>query len=229
MSCCALCNDCTKCASCGHCKPRPPPPSPCTHGCGGAPYFIEIVEVCPLYVTAPKYARHITIIATKSISHKNMELLRNAENNKNILCDERTLNSTELANWNEDRGIFQQSTTLPCKIISGWSCPKIGKYSHPTSCQKYITCTLCGENSVYICPNGESFDGRRCSSDWSFCNGIQQCEYDKQLLKDPWSDKSYFLCLKAKGKPLKQYRIYKRDCPYNYYFNHFEGKCFRQY
>lgn len=117
----------------------------------------------------------------------------------------------------------------PCTITSGWNCRNHGiknTYSHPTNCQKYIECSFCGSNEVYTCPYDESFDGRRCSSDWSHCNQLKQCQYDRELLHDPWNSSNYFICVRKRGFHNK-YFTFRRRCPDDHEFDVVKQQCFR--
>lgn len=89
--------------------------------------------------------------------------------------------------------------TKPCQIVSGWACRKLGRYPHPTNCQKYVQCHFCGDNTVYECPYEHAFDGRQCSSDWSTCGHLRQCQHDREIIPDPWNISNYFICIRKKG------------------------------
>lgn len=114
----------------------------------------------------------------------------------------------------------------PCQITSGWACRKIGRHPHPSNCQKYIQCNFCGDNTVYECPYEQSYDGRQCSTDWSTCGQIQGCQYDRELLADPWSNRNYFVCVRKKGF-FNKYFVFRRFCPDDHEFDPVRQQCYR--
>lgn len=115
-----------------------------------------------------------------------------------------------------------------CTIVSGWTCRNQGLNYHPTSCQKFIQCDLCGKNSVFLCPFDEAFDGRRCSSDWSECDRLPVCKYDREAIVDPWDPSSYFLCVRKKTIHDKYY-VFRRHCPHGETFDSYKKICYRKY
>lgn len=117
--------------------------------------------------------------------------------------------------------------TKPCQITSGWACRKMGRYRHPSNCQKYVQCHICGDNSVYECPYANAFDGRQCSSDWSSCGNLRSCSYDRELLSDPWNNSNYFICVRKKGT-LHKFFIFRRFCPEHYEFDAVRQRCYRK-
>lgn len=114
----------------------------------------------------------------------------------------------------------------PCTITSGWACRKIGRYPHPSNCQKYVQCHFCGDNSVYECPYEQSFDGKQCSTDWSSCGNINECSYDRELLADPWNSQNYFVCVRKKGFKNKFF-AFRRFCPDDHEFDPVKQQCYR--
>lgn len=116
--------------------------------------------------------------------------------------------------------------TKPCQITSGWACRKIGRHRHPSNCQKYVQCHICGENSVYECPYEHAFDGRQCSSDWSSCGSLPRCSYDRALLPDPWNSSNYFVCVRKKGT-LHKFFVFRRFCPEGHEFDVVRQQCYR--
>lgn len=115
--------------------------------------------------------------------------------------------------------------TRPCQITSGWSCRKIGRYPHPSHCQKYIHCHLCGDNTVYECPYEQAFDGRQCSDNWGHCGHIQSCQYDREVLADPWNKSNYFICVRKKGL-LHKFFVFRRFCPEDHEFDPVRQTCY---
>lgn len=113
----------------------------------------------------------------------------------------------------------------PCKIVSGWSCPKIGFHKHPTHCQKYVHCKLCRDNAVHTCGHDDAYDGKRCTSDWSGCGELDSCARHGHLLRDPWNKHGYFICWHRKG--FKKMRVYRRECYHRYHFNVHKQTCVR--
>lgn len=125
----------------------------------------------------------------------------------------------------KDNGLFSKNkggnsdTNTGCSIVEGWSCPRQGKYAHPIDCQKYVQCSKNGvfskdlSNTVYECADDEAYDPsiRSCTTDWSSCEALEQCLYNRQLIEDPSDDNSYFICIKG-GKIKESYDLYRRDC-----------------
>lgn len=107
-----------------------------------------------------------------------------------------------------------------CTIVEGWSCPRQGKYAHPIDCQKYVQCSKNGvfsktlSNTVFECEDDEAYDPniRSCTTDWSSCEALEQCLYQRQLIEDPSDDTSYFICIKDQSKFKESYSVYRRDC-----------------
>lgn len=146
-----------------------------------------------------------------------------------------TSNSVAFINVNEQTkghilagitNIHNNRPTKPCSITSGWSCRKIGRYPHPSHCQKFINCHLCGDNTVYECPYEQAFDGRQCSADWSNCGHIHGCTYDRELLVDPWNKSNYFICVRKKGF-LHKFFVFRRFCPDDHEFDPVRQQCYR--
>ena len=123
----------------------------------------------------------------------------------------------------KDNGLFNKGgntdTNTGCSIVEGWSCPRQGKYAHPIDCQKYVQCTKNGvfskelSNTVYECADDEAYDPniRSCTTDWSSCEALEQCLYNRQLIEDPSDDNSYFICISS-GKIKETFDLYRRDC-----------------
>lgn len=117
----------------------------------------------------------------------------------------------------------------PCTITSGWKCPKFGRHPHPSNCRKYIQCAFNGANTVYICDFNQGYDPKtnRCIDDWSSCGSLAKCNYDKELLVDPYDFTSYFICVRQRGIGGKQkgFRVYRRKCPNGRKFNLVKQRC----
>lgn len=114
--------------------------------------------------------------------------------------------------------------TKPCQIVSGWSCRKMGRFPHPTHCQKYVQCHFCGDNTVYECPYEQAFDGWQCSSDWSSCGHIEGCQHDRQLIPDPWNHSNYFICIRKKGF-FHKFLVFRRFCLDGFEFDAAKLQC----
>lgn len=101
-----------------------------------------------------------------------------------------------------------------CTIVQGWECPRLGKYAHPIDCQKWVKCSLGGENKVYECEDDEAYDPdqRTCTTDWSTCEALEQCLYHRQLIEDPSDDNSYFICIRNSKKFKESYSVNRRQC-----------------
>lgn len=119
----------------------------------------------------------------------------------------------------KDNGLFGNNSqsddgNTGCSIIEGWSCPRLGRYAHPIDCQKYVRCTLRGENTVYECDDDEAYDPstRQCTTDWSSCEALDQCLYHRQLIEDPSDDNSYFICIENNHSIRESYTLYRRQC-----------------
>lgn len=125
----------------------------------------------------------------------------------------------------KDQGLFNKGgnddTNTGCSIVEGWECPlPKGKYAHPIDCQKYVMCQKNGlfskeiSNTVYECQDDEAYDPklRACTTDWSSCEALEQCLYNRQLIEDPSDENSYFICIRDSGKFKETYSVYRRDC-----------------
>lgn len=101
-----------------------------------------------------------------------------------------------------------------CTIIEGWECPRLGKYAHPVDCQRYVKCSLKGQNTVYECEEDEAYDPdqRECTTDWSSCDALEQCLYHRQLIEDPSDESGYFICIRNQNKIKESYTLYRRQC-----------------
>lgn len=203
--------------------------------------IIEIVEVCPNYDqyqaeyeidSTNNHQKNVTTVSKLKVAPGTVNNYYN-DSNRGSLCSDEEIASFDEAEKIEDdssRGVFHGhgggEQIKPCTIVSGWSCPKIGRYKHPTHCQKYVQCKFCGENSVYRCGHDESFDGKRCSSNWSTCGALKKCTFHRELLRDPWNKHGYFVCLQSKGFS-KKHGIYRRECYDNYHFDVHRQKCVR--
>lgn len=123
----------------------------------------------------------------------------------------------------KDNGLFNKGgntdTNTGCSIVEGWTCPRQGKYAHPIDCQKYVQCSKNGvfskefSNTVFECADDEAYDPkiRACTTDWSSCEALEQCLYNRQLIEDPSDDNSYFICIQS-GKLKQTFDLYRRDC-----------------
>lgn len=212
---------------------------------------IEIIETCQTYdepngETNQKQAHTHQTISTYNISTNELAAqwsdYQMLLNSRGILCgglhgirhdDEESTISIEsndtdvrrrkpavIANIvnNHNNHAIQQ-----CTITSGWYCRKHGVHSHPSSCQKYIQCNFCGGNAVFNCPYEESFDGKRCSTDWSTCGVLKGCQFDRELIEDPWNESSYFICVRKKLH--KHFFIFRRHCPDGHTFDPVQRQC----
>lgn len=126
----------------------------------------------------------------------------------------------------KDNGLFNKNKggntdiNTGCSIVEGWTCPRQGKYAHPIDCQKYVQCQKSSifkkeiTNTVYECEDDEAYDPsiRSCTTDWSSCEALEQCLYNRQLIEDPSDDNSYFICIKDSSKFKESYTLYRRDC-----------------
>lgn len=125
----------------------------------------------------------------------------------------------------KEQGLFNRGgnsdTNTGCSIVEGWSCPlPRGKYAHPIDCQKYVMCQRSGifsreiTNSVYECEDDEAYDPkqRSCTTDWSSCEALEQCLYNRQLVEDPSDETSYFICIRDSNKLKESYSMYRRSC-----------------
>lgn len=109
----------------------------------------------------------------------------------------------------------QSNDDEQCHIISGWDCPRFGRQAHPIDCQKYVWCTFRGNNTVYECGEDEAYDTneRDCSKDWSTCEALTDCLYDRELLEDPSDDQAYFICIEQNSvRKQKQFTATRRWC-----------------
>lgn len=124
----------------------------------------------------------------------------------------------------KDNGLFNKGngntdTNTGCSIVEGWTCPRQGRYAHPIDCQKYVQCSRNGvfskdfTNTVFECADDEAYDPkiRSCTTDWSSCEALEQCLYNRQLIQDPSDDNSYFICIQS-GKIKQTFDLYRRDC-----------------
>lgn len=193
---------------------------------------IEIVEVCPSYdpyqseyniKVTENFRPNATIVSELKVAPDVPNIHVNDSNRGGLCSDEEHATFDEIGNVG--RGGYADPVR-PCKIVSGWTCPKFGYYKHPTHCQKYVHCKFCGENSVYRCGHDDCYDGKRCSSDWSTCGELERCTRHGQLLHDPWDRHGYFICWQRKGFP-KKHRVYRRECYNKYIFNVQKQKCIR--
>lgn len=119
----------------------------------------------------------------------------------------------------KDNGLFgnkkqQGDEDTGCTIVEGWECPRLGKYAHPVDCQRYVKCSLKGENSVFECEEDEAYDPdqRQCTTDWSSCDALDQCLYHRQLIEDPSDEGGYFICIRNQNKFKESYTLYRRPC-----------------
>lgn len=199
---------------------------------------IEIVEVCPSYdqyhseydvKSAASFQQNVSTIVSQLRVTPDAEYIYVNNSNRGVLCDEEseTFDEDDADDENEDRGGHGGGNPIkPCKIVSGWKCPKFGYYKHPTHCQKYVRCKYCGDNSVYMCGHDDCYDGKRCSSDWSTCGELPKCMKHGHLLRDPWNKHGYFICWKKKGFP-KKHRVYRRECFNKFIFDVHKQRCVR--
>lgn len=151
------------------------------------------------------------------IKHDDAESIRSVELNDTIIRKRKPPVIANIVNNHNNHAIQQ------CTITSGWYCRKHGIHSHPSNCQKYIQCNFCGGNAVFNCPYEESFDGKRCSIDWSTCGLLKGCQFDRQLIKDPWNESSYFICVRKKLH--MHFFIFRRHCPDGRTFDPHQQQC----
>lgn len=200
--------------------------------------IIEIVEVCPHYdeyqsksgvEPARNFHKNTTIFSELRVTPDTQNNQFNSTD-RGGLCEEGEEEEEDESyeeGLAEDRGIHGGGNPIkPCKIVSGWKCPKKGYYKHPTHCQKYVHCKFCGENAVYVCGHDDCYDGKRCSGDWSTCGELPRCTRHAELLRDPWNKHGYFICWKRKAFP-KKHRVYRRECFNKFYFDVHKQKCVR--
>lgn len=197
--------------------------------------IIEIVEVCPNYdqfqteydvKSIGEFQKNVTTVSKWKVAPEDTEYIHVNNSNRGGLCSDEEYEMSDDTEEEGRGGHCGGDPIKPCKIVSGWTCPKIGYYKHPTHCQKYVHCKFCGKNSVYLCGHDDCYDGKRCSSDWSTCDELPECTKHGQLLRDPWNRHGYFICWKRKAFP-KKHRVYRRECFNKFNFDVRKQKCVR--
>lgn len=113
-------------------------------------------------------------------------------------------------------------TTTPEASEPESTCTAVGRFPHPTDCQKYNYCwDLVHPYVTFTCKDKLVFDQRlgRCENDWSVCPHLPKCVGDHQLLADPADEKSYFVCKNIGSPIVPAFTIHKTYCGKHYKFN----------
>lgn len=248
---CQTCSSCPTCNNncCPECEVIVEKPCSCTEkpcNCGHEVITtVEIIETCPNYDEIIQNDEVVgtnqTYVSTYNISETEyaQQLIdyQNLQNGRINFCNIKQDEEQPTVIGSNDTSvrkkkpvvanIVNQHNNQPiqeCVITSGWHCRKHGVYPHPTSCQKYIQCNFCGANTVYSCAYDESFDGKRCSSDWSTCDALKDCQFDRELIVDPWNKAQYFICVRKKGFH-DNFFVFRRHCPDGLEFDVVRQQC----
>lgn len=96
-----------------------------------------------------------------------------------------------------------------------FTCPAVGRFPHPTDCQKYNFCwDLEHPYVTFTCKGKHVYDARlgRCANDWSACPNAPTCVANHQVLADPADNRFYFLCKNIGSLLWPQFVIHKKEC-----------------
>lgn len=96
-----------------------------------------------------------------------------------------------------------------------FTCPAVGRFPHPTDCQKYNFCwDLEHPYVTFTCRTKLVFDALlgRCTNDWSTCLNAPKCVANHQLLADPSDNRYYFICKNIGSLLLPEFVIHKKEC-----------------
>lgn len=164
-----------------------------------------------------------TVISSTTEKDEDQNQSSSTENTSENSDESASSNSSESnsSDSSDDNSSLTSTTTVtptPAKFI----CTAVGRFPHPTDCQKYIYCwDLVHDHVTFSCKPKEVFDPEfgRCSNDWSVCSAAPKCEENKQHFPDPSDEHSYFIC-KRHGDPLNPaYILHKNKCKKHHIFD----------
>lgn len=105
---------------------------------------------------------------------------------------------------------------------SEFRCPHVGRFAHPSSCEKYYFCwDALHDRAEFTCPFDDAFNPKtqQCEMDFSVCDMAPKCEHDGQLLPNREDNSTYFECRFTKhfsdedeDDSAKNYRLHKEHC-----------------
>lgn len=134
--------------------------------------------------------------------------------------DTSTTNVNELTSESNSVSDGSSSSTSPEESTTTsetpeFTCEGVGRFPHPTDCQKYNFCWdlehpyvtfTCKAKLVYNAHLG------RCAEDWSACPNAPQCVANHQVLAVPNDNRFYFICKNIGSPLLPQFVIHKKEC-----------------
>lgn len=104
----------------------------------------------------------------------------------------------------------EEQTTTP-----EFTCTAVGRFPHPTDCQKYNFCwDLEHPYVTFSCKSSHAYNPLygRCGNDWSACLNAPECVANHQVLADPNDNRFYFLCKNDGSLLLPHFTIHKKQC-----------------
>lgn len=127
---------------------------------------------------------------------------------------------------NEEDNLDSNSTIKSKNFIpkpeAAFECDRVGRFSHPNSCEKYYFCwDTIHDYEVFKCPHHKAFDPKtqRCVHNFAACAAAPKCQNDRQLLPNPFDKSSYFQCSLISSDERAniyysdiEYRLYKKIC-----------------
>lgn len=118
------------------------------------------------------------------------------------------------------------------KPSTEFKCQHVGRFANPI-CEKYYYCwDTTGDHAILSCPHHKAFDPKtkRCVHNFAVCSAAPKCEFDRQLLPNPFEKSSYLQCSHISSSSARnvsddQYRLYKKICANKGEFDAVLGYC----
>lgn len=115
-------------------------------------------------------------------------------NNFSEEINEKQTNQTDETEQPEQTSSLSPHTEATAQ---SFKCNDIGRFAHPSSCEKYYFCFNKNEDhKLFSCPNHMAFDSttQTCGHSFSGCASAPMCTHDKRIFANSYDKSSYFEC-----------------------------------
>lgn len=135
-----------------------------------------------------------------------------SEENTNSNEDETSTSGADESTPESTSASEQPTTTT---ATPEFTCTAVGRFPHPTDCQKYNFCwDLEHPYVTFTCKEKLVFDPLvgRCDNNWLACPNAPHCVANHQVLADENDNRFYFVCKNIGSLLMPEFTIHKKEC-----------------